>query len=64
MASGMKRMASEATSVRLKVAHNCAYAVYVKTVPEEAMKRGARKPYAGTGIDGYCGPKLSARKEA
>ncbi len=64
MASGMKRMASESTSVRLKVAHNCAYAVYIKNVPEEAMKRGARKPYAGTGTDGYSGPRLSVRKEA
>lgn len=64
MARSIGRMTSEAANVRVRIAHNCVYQAYIKNVPEEAMERGARKPYAGTGVDGYCGPKLSVRKES
>lgn len=33
----------------------------IKDLPENAKTIGHRKPYAGTGVDGYLGPKLSAR---
>ena len=33
----------------------------IKNLPENAKTIGHRKPYAGTGVDGYLGPKLSAR---
>lgn len=33
----------------------------IKDLPENAKTIGHKKPYAGTGVDGYRGPVLSAR---
>ncbi len=33
----------------------------IKNTPESIMEIGHRKPYSGTGAEGYCGPVLSAR---
>lgn len=33
----------------------------IKNTPESIMEIGHRKPYSGTGTEGYCGPVLSAR---
>lgn len=34
-----------------------------KNLPEKAREIGHRKPYSGTGVDGYRGPILSARSK-